>query len=61
VKQASIDAQRAKVTTEASPALYLATLFGSDDTGGMVRRITALIVAVMDPLAVTLAIAIAVV
>jgi hypothetical protein len=32
-------------------ALYLAKLFGSDDTEAMVRLITALLVPVLDPLA----------
>jgi hypothetical protein len=60
VEQANVDAQRAKVTSESGPALYLAKLFGSDDTEAMVRRITALLVFVLDPLAVLLTIAAAV-
>jgi hypothetical protein len=41
VQQASVDAQRASVTAEAGPALYLAKLFGSNDTEAVVRLITA--------------------
>jgi hypothetical protein len=45
------------VTAEAGPALYLAKLFGSDDTKAVVRLITALLVLVLDPLAVLLTLA----
>jgi hypothetical protein len=55
IQQADIDAQRARVTAEAGPALYLAKLFGSDDMEAMVRLITALLV--LDPLAVLLTLA----
>jgi hypothetical protein len=44
VQQANVDAQRARVTAEAGPALYLAKLFGSNNTEAMVRFITALLV-----------------
>jgi hypothetical protein len=37
VQQADVDAQRARVTAEAGPALYLAKLFGSNDTEAIVR------------------------
>jgi uncharacterized protein involved in exopolysaccharide biosynthesis len=37
VQQATVETQRARVTTEAGPALYLAKLFGSNDTERMVR------------------------
>lgn len=57
VEQAGIEAQRASVANETGPALYLAKLFGSDDTEGTVRLITALLVLVLDPLAVLLTIA----
>jgi hypothetical protein len=57
VQQANVDARRARVTAEAGPALYLAKLFGSNDTEGMVRLITALLVLVLDPLAVLLTLA----
>jgi hypothetical protein len=49
------NAQRARITTEAGPALYLAKLFGSNDTEAVVRLITALLV--LDPLAVLLTLA----
>jgi hypothetical protein len=51
------NAQRARITTEAGPALYLAKLFGSNDTEAVVRLITALLVLVLDPLAVLLTLA----
>jgi hypothetical protein len=51
VQEAHVDAQRARITAEAGPALYLATLFGSNDTKAVVRLITALLVLVLDPLA----------
>jgi hypothetical protein len=57
VQQVNVDAQRARVTAEAGPAQYLAKLFGSDDTEAMVRLITALLVLVLDPLAVLLTLA----
>jgi hypothetical protein len=57
VQQADIEAQRARVTAEAGPALYLAKLFGSNDTEAIVRVITALLVLVLDPLAVLLTLA----
>jgi hypothetical protein len=57
VQQANVDAQRARVTAEAGPALYLAKLFGSNDTEAVVRLITALLVLVLDPLAVLLTLA----
>jgi hypothetical protein len=53
-KAANVEAQRAPVTTEAGSALYLAKLFGSDDTEAVVRLITALLVLVLDSLAVLL-------
>jgi hypothetical protein len=43
------------VALDAGPALYVAKLFGSDDTEATVRLITVLLVVVLDPLAVTLA------
>ena len=49
-----MDAQRARTTAGAGPALYLANLFGSNDTEVVVRLITALLVLVLDPLAVLL-------
>jgi hypothetical protein len=55
VQRANVEAQRARVTAEAGPALYLAKLFGSDDTEAVVRVITALLV--LDPLAVLLTLA----
>jgi hypothetical protein len=58
VEQAGIDARRSRVASEAGPALYLAKLFGSDDTEGVVRMVTALLVMVLDPLAVLLVLAI---
>lgn len=39
VEQAGIEARRSRVASESGPALYLARLFGSDDTEGMVRLI----------------------
>jgi signal transduction histidine kinase len=57
VEQVNVDAQRARLANESGPALYLAKLFGSNDTEAMVRRITALLVLVLDPLAVLLTIA----
>jgi hypothetical protein len=58
VAQAGILARRATVAAEVGPALYLAKLFGSDDSEAMVRLITALLVLVLDPLAVLLTIAV---
>jgi hypothetical protein len=49
MQQANVEAQRARVTAEASPAFYLAKLFGSDDTETVVRLITAPLVLVLDP------------
>jgi hypothetical protein len=57
VELSGVEAQRARVAGEAGPALYLARLFGSDDTEGMVRIITALLVVVLDPLAILLVLA----
>jgi hypothetical protein len=57
VEEADITGQRAHVANEAGPALYLAKLFGSEDTEGTVRLITALLVLVLDPLAVLLTLA----
>jgi hypothetical protein len=57
VEAAGVEARRARVAGEAGPALYLARLFGSDDTEATVRLITALLVLVLDPLAVLLTIA----
>jgi hypothetical protein len=57
VQQVNVNAQRARITAEAGPALYLAKLFGSNDTEAMVRLITALLVLVLDPLAVLLTLA----
>jgi hypothetical protein len=57
VPQAAIEAQRARVAAEVGPALCLAKLFGSEDTKGAMRPITALLVLVLDPLAVLLMIA----
>lgn len=57
VEQADVEAKRARIAGEAGPALYVAKLFGSDDTEGTVRLITALLVIVLDPLAVLLTIA----
>jgi hypothetical protein len=54
VRQATVGAQHARVTAEAGPALYLAKLFGSNDTEAIVRLITALLVL---PLAVLLTLA----
>jgi hypothetical protein len=42
----AVEAQRASVTAEAGPALYLGKLFGSNDTQAVVRLITALLVLV---------------
>lgn len=39
----NVEALRARITTEAGPALYLAKLFGSDDTKAMLRLITAML------------------
>jgi hypothetical protein len=50
VQQANIEAQRARVTAKAGPALYPAKLFDSNDTEAMVKLITALLVLVLDPL-----------
>jgi hypothetical protein len=57
VQQASVDARHARGTAEAGPALYLAKLFGSNDTEAVVRLITAFLVLVLDPLAVLLTLA----
>jgi hypothetical protein len=57
VEQAGVEARQSRVDSESGPALYLAKLFGSDNTEGMVRLITALLVLVLDPLAVLLTIA----
>jgi hypothetical protein len=57
VQQAEIEAQRVRIAADAGPARYLAQLFGSNDTEGAIRMITALIVFTLDPLAVLLAIA----
>jgi hypothetical protein len=57
VEQAGVEARRVRVANESGPALYLAKLFGSDNTEGTVRLITALLVLVLDPLAVLLTIA----
>jgi hypothetical protein len=57
VELSAIDRQRASVASESGPANYIAKLFGSDDTENVVRLITALLVIVLDPLAVLLAIA----
>jgi hypothetical protein len=57
VQQANVEAQRARVTAEAGPALYLAKMLGSDNTEAVVRLITALLVLVLDPLAVLLSLA----
>jgi hypothetical protein len=57
VQEANVDAQRARVTAEAGPALYLAKLFNVGDPEAMVRLITALLVLVLDPLAVLLTLA----
>jgi hypothetical protein len=56
-QRAAIEARRARVASESGPALYIAKLFGSDNTEGMVRLITALLVLVLDPLAVLLVLA----
>ena len=58
VQQANVEAQRARITAEVGPALYLAKLFGSNDTEAVVRLITALLVLVLDPLAVLLTLAV---
>ena len=47
----------ARITAEAGSALYLAKLFGPNDTKAVVRLITALPVLVLDPLAVLLTLA----
>jgi hypothetical protein len=57
VQQANVNAQRTRITAEAGPALYLAKLFGSNDTEATVRLIMALLVLVLDPLAVLLTLA----
>jgi hypothetical protein len=57
VEQAGIEAPRTRIAGEVGPALYLAKLFGSDDTEAAARLITALLVLVLDPLAVLLTIA----
>jgi hypothetical protein len=44
VQQANLEAQHARMTAEAGPALYLAKPFGSTDRDGMARLITALLV-----------------
>jgi hypothetical protein len=46
-----------RLTHVAGPALYLAKLFGSNDTETVARLITALLVLVLDPLAVLLTLA----
>jgi hypothetical protein len=56
VQQANVEAERARLTAEAGPALY-AKLFASDDTEAVVRLITALLALVLDPLAVLLTLA----
>jgi hypothetical protein len=57
IDEIGIEAQRANLSSESGPALYLANLFGSDNIEGTVRVITALLVLVLDPLAVLLTIA----
>lgn len=57
VEQAGVEAQRVRLAGEAGPALYLTKLFGSDDTEATIRFITALLVLVLDPLAVLLTVA----
>jgi hypothetical protein len=57
VEQAGVELRRARVAGEAGSALYLARLFDSGDTEGAVRLITALLVLVLDPLAILLTIA----
>jgi hypothetical protein len=57
VQQANVDVQRARVTAEAGPALYLAKLLNVGDPEAMVRVITALLVLTLDPLAVLLTLA----
>jgi hypothetical protein len=57
VQQANVEAQRARVTGRTGPALYLAKLFGTEDTESVVRQITALLVLVLNPLAVLLTLA----
>jgi hypothetical protein len=57
VQQANVNAQRTRIIAEAGPALYLAKLFGSNDTEATVRLIMALLVLVLDPLAVLLTLA----
>jgi hypothetical protein len=39
VQQANVDAQRARVTAEAGPVLYLAKPFGSNDTEAVAQLI----------------------
>ena len=56
VQEVNVNAQRARVTAEAGPALY-PKLFGSDDTEAVVRLFTALLVLVLDSLAVRLTLA----
>jgi hypothetical protein len=57
VEEVGIEAQRANLSSESGPALYLANLFGSDNIEGTIRLITAILVLVLDPLAVLLTIA----
>jgi hypothetical protein len=57
IDEVGIEAQRANLSSETGPALYLANLFGSGNIEGTVRFITALLVLVLDPLAVLLTIA----
>ncbi len=55
LQQANVEARRARITAAAGPALYLTKLFGSKEA--VVPLITALLVLVLDPLAVLLTLA----
>jgi len=57
LQQAGIERARLRVANENGPAMFLARLFGSTDSEAAVRLITALLVLVLDPLAVLLTIA----
>ncbi len=52
----AVNARRVRLVAEAGPATYLATLFNSDGESA-VRAVIALIVAIIDPLAVLLVLA----
>jgi hypothetical protein len=57
VEMGGIDARRARLVAEAGPATYLAKLFDSDGEAAG-RAVIALIVGIIDPLAVLLGLAV---